>query len=673
MTGGPEDPLLAEAAGNPWALHEIAAARREGLAPTSLSGLLKSRVDRVPAPAATLLQQLVLIGAPLRRGAARGLAEQAGAPAAVAALQKARLLRHATLRGRPAVQLAHDRIRQLLQAALPPESLATRHADVAARLERIGDVDAAVITRLFLAGELPRRAAPHARVAGDEAMERMAFDRAAELRRVALAGGDEADRGADTRALADALGAAGRAAESAELLLAAIDLGGSPQPGSDRRVAAELYIGAGHLDRGRAVLREVLADVRMRRPEGAVGSLLSALYWRLRLLLRGLRVGTSAAQVERIDACWTVAGCLGYFDPIAALGVQSRHLMLALDAGEPVRLARALALELVYIGGTGKTSARETRIRALLDSVRPELPDPTDGAFVRVAEGYKALHDGQFRRSIDALADAERLYRRRGRSDWGRSMGLTHRLVTQTFTGEFGDLTDDYRELAARYRQADDLLALANLDLAVGYLCDLADDDPDRAAERIDAGLAGWGDPAPLSFLYMGTLARFQRALYVGDGPAARAAVDAAWPKLKVLHRFVSERVLLFWMRGASRLACGDAAGSSRREVERCRDVIRDSGADWAAGLHAVLTAGLQFGAGEAAESAATLRSAQQRFADADMLAWSHAAGWRAAEVGGHLDQRIGSRRSLRAIGISQPQAWAGMYAPFGPAFQPEP
>ena len=52
-----------------------------------------------------------------------------------------------------------------------------------------------------------------------------------------------------------------------------------------------------------------------------------------------------ADSLLRIDTCWSVATGLALVDNIRAADFNTRHLLLALEAGEPYRMARALALE----------------------------------------------------------------------------------------------------------------------------------------------------------------------------------------------------------------------------------------------------------------------------------------------------------------------------------------
>ncbi len=98
-----------------------------------------------------------------------------------------------------------------------------------------------------------------------------------------------------------------------------------------------------------------------------LGSRRAALVWllwrRARLRWRGLRfVPKPADDIDadallRIDTCWSAATGLALVDMISASDFNVRHLLMALDAGDPYRIASAMAIESATRGGypTGRT------------------------------------------------------------------------------------------------------------------------------------------------------------------------------------------------------------------------------------------------------------------------------------------------------------------------------
>ena len=82
-------------------------------------------------------------------------------------------------------------------------------------------------------------------------------------------------------------------------------------------------------------------------PRSPRAALLSLLWRRARLRWRGLRfVPRRADDIDadallRVDTCWSAATGLVLVDMISASDFSARHLLMALDAGEPSRIARA--------------------------------------------------------------------------------------------------------------------------------------------------------------------------------------------------------------------------------------------------------------------------------------------------------------------------------------------
>src|SRR5262249_22584257 len=143
--------------------------------------------------------------------------------------------------------------------------------------------------------------------------------------------------------LAEALVNAGRGVEAAEEFLVA-SAGASAATSLDcQRRAAEQLLACGHLDRGFRTLRARLGQGGVRLPATPRGALMSLLWQRLRLRLRGLRwrerdeSEISQRELTRLDVYKAVATSMAVVDTIRASDFQARGLLLALRLGERVR------------------------------------------------------------------------------------------------------------------------------------------------------------------------------------------------------------------------------------------------------------------------------------------------------------------------------------------------
>src|SRR5205823_13463620 len=126
-----------------------------------------------------------------------------------------------------------------------------------------------------------------------------------------------------------------------------------------RRQAAYQDCSSGHADEGRATLKTVLESVGMTLPATPFRSLMGLLLGRLRLWWRGLKFTerheseVPPEDLKRVDVTWSTSTGLTIIDIVGAAYFQTQNLLLALDAGEPFRLARALAWEAGHSSNPG--------------------------------------------------------------------------------------------------------------------------------------------------------------------------------------------------------------------------------------------------------------------------------------------------------------------------------
>ena len=133
------------------------------------------------------------------------------------------------------------------------------------------------------------------------------------------------------------------------------------------------------MEEGLRVLDEVLREVGLslpRTPRAAQWSWLLRSAW---LWLRGLRFRRREEreippdQLQRVDLCRSAAVGLGMVDPIRSADFQARNALLALRAGEPERIALALANQAMLCTLFG--GGRRRYVRKLLRGAGPDPPD----------------------------------------------------------------------------------------------------------------------------------------------------------------------------------------------------------------------------------------------------------------------------------------------------------
>jgi serine/threonine protein kinase/tetratricopeptide (TPR) repeat protein len=456
---------------------------------------------------------------------------------AVAELRALRLVRV----GDAGVQPYHDLVRRAVLAHVTREETASRHAALAAALEQHGAGQPETLAIHLMGSGQHARALGPALVAAEQASRALAFDRAARLYMLVLELLPEGDpRRRDVHVTrGQALANAGRGAEAARVFLEAADLADEGAL-ELRRYAAELYLTSGHIDEGLATLELVLGPMGMKMPASPTAALLSLLWRRGSIRLRGLR-GLShmrdsipPAEATRIDTCWSVAAGLGLVDTIRGADFQARHMQVALTKGDPVRVARALAAEACYASTVGiSVAARTAKLLDTADELATRLGDSRAMGFVQGARGIVAFQQGRYREARDLCAVAEDILRERCQGvAWELTTALYFRLAALALLGQFASLNAALPLVLREAEDRGDLYGLIGLQTSLTNMAWLAADTPDEAERQVLDGMRRWSRRGYQIQHYQAWFANVQILLYRGKGQKAYALVEQGWKPL---------------------------------------------------------------------------------------------------------------------------------------------
>ena len=311
-------------------------------------------------------------------------------------------------------------------------------------------------------------------------------------------------------------------------------------PGADpvetqvlRRRAGEYFLGAGYADEGLATLRDVLRDVGLGLSTSLPRSLLGFAALRLRLRARGLAFREKSERVAgtrallRVDACYAAAVGLFLVNPILAAESVARHLLFALEAGEPFRVARALAFEAAFNAIRGGAAASTDRFLATARDIDERLADPRLTGILRLCESLVAQTAAQFRRAYDLVVESESVLRRRS-AGVSLEIDLVHSRRADVLwnIGEVAELSRLSPVLVEEARERGNRYMEMMVHLSTGSLVGLVEGRPDRAKEAVAAALDRW-PRAPGSMLHVREIrAQARIALYEGRGHDALAWIE---------------------------------------------------------------------------------------------------------------------------------------------------
>jgi len=540
----------------------------------TLDEVLRARLSRLHPEARRLLEVLALHGRPLAPELALRAAELPGdGDTALAQLRVGNLLRTRGAHGQ--VEPYHDRIRETVAALIPADELPRRHARLAAALEAYEAADAEALAVHYRGAGDRERAAHWARVAAGRAGDALAFDRAARLYRLAL----ELDPGDDARTLRIRLGEvlvnAGRGAEAARAFLNAREGTDGAEARILTRRAAEQLLFSGHIDEGRALLGEVLRALGMDLPRTQRRSLAGLLWNRAALRVRGIGfrardpARAPAELLERVDTCWSVAHGLGMIDVLVSHQFHSRHLLLALEAGDPRRIALGLAIEPTIYSASGDF-ARADRLAAAARALAERIGhEQALGIALQQAATVEYMR-GEFGKARPLYERSEQIFRERCR---GAALELA---VSQAlhncslfYLGDLGRLEQVIPERIREAEDRGDLFAALAGRLSYANLHWLIRDDVDEARRQAEEAIARWRFEGFHVQHFSALTAHVNRELYRGDGAAAWRYMEASWDALErsILYRVQSSQHEAHITRIRAALAAARAMRERRDEL----------------------------------------------------------------------------------------------------------
>jgi tetratricopeptide (TPR) repeat protein len=649
-----------------------------------LDDVLWSRVLRLAPEPRELLEVVAVAGQPIRLQYARQTVfAKERVQHSVGVLRGDHFVRSTGPRMADDIETYHDRVRESVVAHLDAGVLRLLHTGLANTFESAGDADPETMAVHFEGAGVPAKAGVYYAISARAAAIALAFDRAASLFRRALelqpAAGAETTR--LRRELADALANAGRGAEAAPAYQAAAQGGAATGDAllDLERLAATQYCISGRIAEGRQIFRRILARVGLPMPESPVRILASLVARRTWLRVRGVgyterrESDVDPRSLQRIDLLWSVATALSVPDALGVASMQTKGLLLALHAGEPYRLARALAFEAFLTSAAGWPTARRTAaLFAKADALARHIDNPHALGMVQLTAGLIALNQTRFVEAAAHCEEAEEILRNRCTGVWWEV--ATARTV-QTWSLFHRGHCDELRRKTVAYigeaRDRGDLFTVTNLGAVALPHISLLADDPDTATREVDEAIAEWGVEG---FHLQHVEAMFSHAhihLYRGDGAEALRGVDQLWPRLRRALQLQTQlvRIMMVDLRARCVIAAARASHDPRallRRAERyARRLDREDTAmsrPFAAMLHAGV-AGLR---GDTASAAGHLRSAleahttlEDRLRDAILLRLL--GGYVGGDEGAAL--AASSAAMFARERIARPEGWVAVYA----------
>jgi serine/threonine protein kinase/tetratricopeptide (TPR) repeat protein len=650
--------IVHEAAGNPFLIEQLThygmMNERAATAGITLATMLEERIKQLPAGARHVLNVLAVARRPVDEGVAIAAAGVSGDPLQLLSpLRAAQFVRSGgTQYG---IEVYHDRLGETIELLLDESERRQIHRRLAQAIEARALDDPEGLYEDYLgAGEIDR-AAVHAEAAARKAAAALAFDRAALYFRRALELTPDAANIVDLKiGLGDALANAGRPAEAArEFLEIASHTTARRALELRQRAGAQLLMG-GHMDEGLEVFRVVLESVGLRLAKGPRRALLSLFLRRLLINMRGLDfTETSADDISesdllRIDICWAVAAGLGVVDLIRGADFQSRHLLLALRAGEISRVARAMAFEVGHTAATGGGGARD-RVAQLIertDTLAARANNPHARGLAIWARGLSSYLMGRWKEAAEYCERAAEILRDQCTGvTWELTIANRFMLSSLLYLGELVEVSRRVPQLLSAAVEQGNVFAATDLRTRLNAIW-LAADDPNRARDEVISAMTTWPRQGFHLQHYSSLVALAQIEMYTGD-------YEIAWKHLESHLRPLEKSMLLRIqglridaMQTRARLALASAVGSPRqghlRLAEKLAGKIEREEMSYANPLATLIHAGVARQRGEQERAISLAEKAAKDFDAVHMRLYAVAARRRLGEmIGGDRGRQL--------------------------------
>jgi hypothetical protein len=677
--GAAGSPFLADTLVRALAIDESLLAGAE----SGVSTLLHRIVGQLDADPQRVLHLIAVNGRPLQTAVLQTALTGGAYEPSMGTLRSEHLVRTVGRGEREAIEIYHDRMREMIIGSLSERSVRRYHRVLIDLLEAHGTVDSELLAVHAEGARDEERAAKYLVLAAEEAAAALAFDRAARLYGRALA--VTSDRNPRFEELktrrADMLTNAGRGSEAAAEYLAV--------PAQDeftklrlRTKAGQQLLFSGFIDRGLDVYRTVLAAAGMRWPKTQLQTIAMFVAERLRLTLRGFKTherdesSIDANQLIRLDTSWSVAVGLSTVDPPRGSVFQTRHLRLALDAGEPNRLVRALATETAYSAAPGEPTRR--RAEKLLRRSRDlagRLSSPAASAYADFGEGIASHLLGEWQRGAAVLERAEETFLQSCTGVmWEIDTSRLFSLRCRWFLGDTALIVSRTPRLLRDAEERGDQYFRTMIHVCLSPYARMVEDAADAAVADLEGAMRDWS-PSDLQYQHIWYVrAMADVALYRNDVGTARSVIEDFWPRLKksLLWRVQFTRVSVMDVRARAALAAArQSTGAEREELiglasKMARDIDTEKTL-WGKPFASIIKAAVATLRNDRQSASAALVEAARRAERCSMRLYEAAARIRLAEVESspkNVADATANRESMSSRGIRNPEALARMLVP---------
>jgi hypothetical protein len=342
-------------------------------------------------------------------------------------------------------------------------------------------------------------------------------------------------------------------------------------------------------------------------------------------------------ELFRFDSCMSLVQGLAMVDTICAHPFYAKGLLLALRAGEPGRIAKALCAEAGYYATAGaRYRDKSERLLRTAEVLGRKSGNHQSIGMVSSAQGMIAFLRGDWKLAVNRMQRAEVVLRQSCTGvAWEIATSHMMESVSLYLMGQLAELGRRMPRILKDAEARGDLFESTDLRTRLSHALALADDDAPRARRELDAALKEWGRDAFDLQHWWALIGRIEIDLYAGRCREAWEQAVSEWTRLRrsFLMRVQYVHIESLHHRACAALALATdlpADSTERRSLLRLaekdtRKILRH-GVPWGNALAELQQAGAAEVRGNRSEALQRLRSGYLMCHAADMELYAAAA-----------------------------------------------
>lgn len=548
----------------------------------SLAEALLQRLGRLEPKAQTILEVLGISGTPLPQAIVAEVLKESLVDLApfVDKLVQAQFIKKFERSREVYLALSHTVFKSAVTHQLSASARRQLHLQIAQVLESQGNPEPARLSLHYEAGSAFASRAKYAIKAAEVAELAYAFEQATAYYQVAIKNwsGDFAELRRLNVRLGDILANTARSPESAQAYLAAVSGAPSAEALELERRATEQFFRSGLVVEGLAVTKRVLENLNIPFPSSPKRALLTLLWNRIKIRLRGLRFQpceekeTDPEALVKADICYSIGLSLSLIDHIFGACFSSRFVLSALAIGELRRVLYALGVESCYVAASGKEpSSYYKKISSRADELLKKKEAQLARVYFSIGKAFGSYMWGEWLRAKEqaeiAAAQAKELF---GSTNFELTIARSVLVWVLYYLGDLRELSRIIPPWVQEAQIRGDLPQLSIMGLGLCNLVFVNQDGPESARQLIAEIMKKWTLETYLLQHYHALLAEVHIDLYTGKASHALQRVRADWPRLKQSGLLVlpSVKNVALYLRARAAVATSmDLASSEKKSL----------------------------------------------------------------------------------------------------------